>query len=310
MTPLFLFTMLLAGSAPPDACHQIEADAIYGRDLFAAVPALAGLPPDAQVGYAPLPGMQRVFTPPELRRVAREHGIDPGGFLNSVCFTWPVAPLTASGFQQAAEKALAGRAPQIEIISWNLAPAPRGELVLPLTGLSTLSDKPAIWKGYVIYGGEKRFITWVNVRVSVGETHLILDQPLQAGEEPGVAGVHAELYRGPLQRERALTDVAQLKNVVARRNLPSGVTLVETMFEVPKEVQRGELVSVLVENGTARIETQGVAGQAGKRGDIIPVRNPKTGRTYRARIDGKGSVTVVPGGALGLVGEDSRENKS
>jgi flagella basal body P-ring formation protein FlgA len=95
--------------------------------------------------------------------------------------------------------------------------------------------------------------------------------------------------------------------VVARRDLQSGVTLLESMFEAPLDVQRGELIAVSVESGAAHIETQGVARQAGRRGEIISVVNPKTGRAYRAKVEGKSSVTVVPGGTMGLVGDESKE---
>jgi flagella basal body P-ring formation protein FlgA len=254
--------------------------------------------------------MERVFTPPELRRLAREHGLDSNGFLNNVCFIWPVEPLTALAIEQVLQKTLAGRDPRIEIISWSLASAPRGELIFPPAGLNTQSDKPAIWKGYVLYGKARRFAIWANVRISISETHLVLNSSLRAGEEPDSTRVHSEAYRGPLQREQALTDMAQLRNVIARHDLQSGVTLLESMFEASLDVQRGELIAVAVENGAARIETQGVARQAGRRGEIISVVNPKTGRAYRARVVGKSSVTVVPGGAMGLVGEEGKENKS
>jgi flagella basal body P-ring formation protein FlgA len=307
MIPPLLFATLMAGAA---ACHPVEADEIYGRNLAAAVPALAGLPPGIPVGHAPVPGMERVFTPPELRHLAREYGLDPSGFLANVCFIWPVEPLTPTAIGQAIEKTLAGRSPQIEIVSWSLAPAPRGELVFPMTGLDALTDKPTIWKGYVIYGGARHFATWANVRISVGETHLVLDKPLQAGVETDKAQIHTESYRGPLQREHALTNIAQLRNLIARHDLPAGVTLFGSMFEAPREVKLGELVTVVVENGGARVETQGVARQAGRHGEIITVLNPKTGRAYRARIEGKSSVTVVPGGSVGLVGDERKEDKS
>jgi flagella basal body P-ring formation protein FlgA len=298
------------GASALPACRLLEADAIYGRDLAAVVPALAGLPPGVRVGEAPVPGMNRVFTPPELRRVARTHGLDPSGFFESVCFAWPVTPLTAAGIQTALAAALAGRNVQFDVASWNLAPAPSGELVFPLTGLSVLSDKPVIWRGYVVYAGGKHFTTWVNVRVTISETHLVLDAPLRLGEAVAGAALHAELYRGPLPREAAFGDLLQLGNLIARRNLPAGATLTASMFEAPRDVERGDLVAVLVENGAARIETQGVAGQSGRRGEVILVRNPKSGRSYRARIEDKGRVAVVPGGAWGLAGEDSKENKT
>jgi flagella basal body P-ring formation protein FlgA len=315
MIRLFLFAWLfsaalLSGGEPGAACHPVEAEAIYGRDLAAGAPAFAAIPPEAQLGHAPVPGMERVFTPPELRRLAREYGLDPTGFFNNVCFVWPVEPLTALSIEQALQKTLAGRDPRIEISSWSLAPAPRGELVFPLAGLSVQSDKPAIWKGYVVYGKAKHFVIWANVRISIAETHLVLDSCLRAGEEPDSTRVHTEAYRGPLAREQALTDLAQLGNMVARHGLQSGVTLLESMFEAPLDVQRGELIAVSVESGAARIETQCIARQAGRRGEIISVVNPKTGRAYRAKVEGKSSVTVVPGGTLGLVGDESKENRS
>jgi hypothetical protein len=38
------------------------------------------------------------------------------------------------------------------------------------------------------------------------------------------------------------------------------------------------------------------------------VRNPKTGRVYRARIEDKGIVRVVAGGAVGLVVEEKTKS--
>jgi flagella basal body P-ring formation protein FlgA len=301
---------LLSGTERGAACHALEADAIYGRDLAALVPAFAAIPPGAQVGHAPVPGMERVFAPPELRRLAREYGIAPAVFLSNVCFVWPVEALTASGIEEALGKTLAGRDPRIEVIAWSLALAPRGELVFPVSGLNAQSDKPALWKGFVVYGEAKHFSVWASVRISIGETHLVLDSPLRVGEEADNTHVHAEAYRGPLLREQALTDLTQLSHVVARRDLPSGVTLLQSMFEPPLEVERGELITVSVENGAAHIETQGLARQAGRLGEIISVINPKTGRAYRARVEGKSSVTVVPGGTTGLVGEESKEGRS
>jgi flagella basal body P-ring formation protein FlgA len=299
---------LLSGE-PGTGCRPIETDIIYGRDL-AAIPAFAAIPPDVQVGHASVPGLQRVFTPPELRRLAREYGLAPRGLLSNVCFVWPVEPLSPAAIEQAIEKTLAGRDPQIEVVSWSLTSAPRGELVFPLTGLAVSSDKPSVWRGYVVYGEAKHFGIWANVRISIGETHLILNSLLRAGEEPDGTQVRLEAYRGPLPREQAFTNVAQLKNVVARHDLQPGITLLESMFEAPLDIRGGELVEVSVENGAARIDTQGIAKQTGRRGDIISVANPKTGRAYRARVTGKGSVTVIPGGSVGLVGEEDKGNKS
>jgi flagella basal body P-ring formation protein FlgA len=289
------------------SCQPVSSERIYGRDLAAAVPALAGLPPDLEASFAPVPGLTRVFHPAELRRLAEAHHLADPGLLNNVCFAWPLFPVSSDNIRAAIEKTLGRRNPQVEIVEQSRAPAPAGELVFPLAGLSAVSDKPVIWKGYVAYAGTRRFAVWVGARVTIRETHLVSSVPIRVGEPAASSQPRTELYEGPLTREKIFTELAQLAGMIARRDIPAGVTLGEDMFETAKEVERGDLVTVVIETGAARIQTQGIAGQAGRRGEIIAVRNPKTGRPYRARIEEKGTVLVVPGGASGLVaGEETK----
>jgi flagella basal body P-ring formation protein FlgA len=303
-----LFISLLPIAAAPAACQPVSGDRIYGRDLAAAVPVLAGLPPGMVIGYAPVPGLTRVFRPAELRRLALANHLSAAGIAANVCFAWPLSPLSREAIRAAVEKTLAAQNPQIEIVEQSRAAAPAGELVFPLAGLSAVSDKPVIWKGYVSYAGTRRFAVWVNARIAIRETHLVSSVPLRVGEPAIYGQLHLETYDGPLLREKAFTSLSQISNLVARRDIPAGATLRADMFEIPKEVERGDLVTVLIENGAAHIETQGIAGQAGRRGEIIAVRNPKTGRPYRARIEDKGTVLVVPGGASGIVGEEDTKS--
>ncbi len=304
----FLAIGLPAAPEPSMACHPITADWIYGRDLVAAAPSFAGLPPELPVSYSPVPGLERIFHPAELRRLAETHHLTGAAVAENICFAWPLASLTRERIAASIEQTLAGRHPHIEPLDWSLAAIPAGELVFPLSGLSALSDKPVIWKGYVAYAGDRRFSTWANVRVAIREPHLISSVALRVGESVSAGQVKTEIYDGPLPREKALTSPDELRGLRARRDIPAGVTLFESLFEIAKEVERNELVTVLVETGAAHIETQGIAEWAGRRGDIISVRNPKTGRVYRARIEDKGTVRVVPGGAVGLVVEEKKKS--
>jgi flagella basal body P-ring formation protein FlgA len=274
----------------------------------AAAPSFAGLPPELQVSHSPVPGLERIFHPTELRRLAEAHHLSGVAVVENICFAWPLAPLTRQRIVASIEQTLAGRQPSIEPVDWSLAAIPAGELVFPLAGLSALSDKPVIWKGYVAYANNRRFSTWANVRIVIREPHLISTTALRVGESVTQAEVRTEIYAGPLPRDKALTSADQLTGLRARRDIPAGVTLFESLFEIAKEVERNELVTVLVEAGSAHIETQGVAEWAGRRGDVISVRNPKTGRVYRARIEDKGIVRVVAGGAVGLVVEEKTKS--
>jgi flagella basal body P-ring formation protein FlgA len=301
----FVFLSVLL-PAPFASCHALTAERIYGRDIAAAMPALTGLPPDLAVGYAPAPGMERVFRPAELRQLARAQHLMAPAVMDNICFGWPLAVIPPAQMQQSMEKTLTGRNPQVEIVEQSLAPAPPGELVFPLAGLSAVSDKPAIWKGYVLYAGNRRFSTWAQVRVTIREAHLVTTTALPTGETVTLAELRTELYEGAPLRQQALFDPSQMAGMVTRWNIPAGAVLVAEMFEVRKDVERGDLVTVLVVNGAAHIETQGIAGQAGRRGDVIVVRNPKTGSLYRARVQEKGTVLVVAGGPAGLVGEEKK----
>jgi flagella basal body P-ring formation protein FlgA len=270
------------------------------------VPALEGLPPALSVSYAPVPGLQRVFRPDELRRLALAHNLPAPRSTANICFGWPLSPLPREAVRAAMEKTLSGRSPVIEIVDASQAEVPAGELVFPLSGLSAVSDKPVIWKGYVTYAPGRRFNTWASVRIRVHESRLVASGALHHGDRLTVSQCRLESYEGPLTREQFYDDPAKAIGLIARRDIAAGTLLLAEMLEVAKDVERGDLVTVIVESGAARIETQGVAELAGRHGEIIPVRNPRSGLKYKARIEEPGRVTVIPGGPTGLVVLDEK----
>ncbi len=307
LTRLFPLPLLLALAAASrivladEACQTIAGDWITGSDLARVVPALGGLPPDLPVSYAPVPGLQRIFHPDELRRLATAHGLEDPHWKTNLCFVWPLAPLSRDAIRTAMEKTLEGRNPLLEILNESQVGAPAGELIFPLSGLSAVSDKPVVWKGYVAYASHRRFNIWVSVRIRIRETRMLANGPLHYGERITAAQCRAQNYEGPLTRGLSYAAADQVAGLVARRDIADGSVLLDGMFESAKDVERGDLVTVLVENGNARIETQGVAERAGRRGEVIVVRNPRSGVKYKARIEDPAKVLVVPGGAAGLV---------
>lgn len=306
MRRILLVLLLWAGfSHAAIPCFAPSSDWITGGELAVAVPALAALPADLKVSYAPIPGLERVFQPDELRRLARAHQLPDLALNANICFAWTLAPLTPAALRSAMEKTLAGRAPQVEVIEQSLAAAPPGEIVFPLEGLSAYSENPAIWKGYVLYAGSRRFATWARVRVRVQESHLKASGPIHVGDRLAPAQWQSESYIGPLLRERILSDSSQVNGLVARRDLPAGAPLLAGFFEAPHAVERGDTVAVLASQGGAHIEAQGLALSAGRCGDVIGVRNPRSNRTYKARIAAAGRVEVLPGTSAGLAGSDT-----
>jgi flagella basal body P-ring formation protein FlgA len=301
----FWSAALALPAAVATPCFAPAGDWLTGGDLAAMVPALAGLPADLKVGYAPAAGLTRVFHPDELRRLARTHGLPDPGLTGNVCSAWPLAPLAAETLRSAMEKALAGHSPQIELVAQSKAEAPAGEVVFPLSGLSGYSENPVLWKGFVLYAGTRHFDTWATVRVRVRETHLKAQGAIHAGERLSPGRWRAESYTGPPVREQILSDGAQLSGLIARRDFSDGAPLLAIFFEMPKAVERGDMVTVVAGVGAAHIEAQGEALGAGGCGEVILIRNPRSNRTFRARIASTGRVEVLPGTSAGLAGSET-----
>ncbi len=284
----------------PLTCQTISSDRIYGRDLAKVLPALAAIAPEMPLGFAPLPGRQRTLHISELKRIALASHIDGALVLGDVCFAWDVAVPSQNEMRNAMEAALAQRKPSIEIVESSLMPVPKGEYVFPLAGLSTGSSDISIWRGHVQYAGKLEFPIWARVRVKVEEQRAVARVDLRAGETVGLDNLKVELYKGFLQREKFVLDPTRVEGMTLRRTLAAGTALAEDMLEAPREVHRGDTVNAIVQTGAARLEVQGVAEGEGRKGDVITIRNPRSGRSFHARVEGRGVVAVVPGGEFGL----------
>jgi flagella basal body P-ring formation protein FlgA len=294
---------LLFALLQPLACHTVDSDWIHGQDLAKAVPALATIAPDAKISPSPLPGQQRVFHVPELQRIARAYRL-PGESAEDICFAWATAVPDRKQIEAAMQKTLAGRNAQIEIVESSLLGVPKGEMFFPLTGLTLVTNQGAtMWRGYVQYAETRRFPVWARVVLTVTEQHVVAAKELAAGEVLDKNDLKVENYQGPLLRETYLNSPEQAEGMKVRSMVRAGSPLLEPMLETPYEVNRGDLVNAVVENGAARLEVQALAESSGRKGQVISLRNMRSGRSFHGRVEEKGTVLVVPGGQFGLAVE-------
>ncbi len=135
---------------------------------------------------------------------------------------------------------------------------------------------------------------------------MVAARTIKPGELISLADVKTVPYSGPLRRLPVIHDDHELAGKCAVRPIEEGTVLAETMLAKPQDVERQQIVTVHIQFGAASIETQGVAIEGGREGEVIKVRNPKSGRIFRGRINAPGVVTVVPGGEVGLAGEDKK----
>jgi flagella basal body P-ring formation protein FlgA len=305
---IYIHLQLAMALATP-ACRSIDSDRIYGRDLASAAQLFKDLSADLQIGLAPVPGQQRVFRASELRRIAMEHHIE-GEVPESVCFNWPMAVPSREAMRAAMEKTLANRNATIEIIDESTSPAPPGTVSFPLAGLSGSSSGPVVWRGSVNYAGNHSFLIWARVRVTVKEQHVVASELLRPGEEIRREQVRLQDYEGPLTRENCYTSLKEVLGLLPQNSISADTSLRPSLLRERKDVERGDLVAVIVQSERTRLEAQGVAEDGGRKGSVITVRNTKSGRKFRARIEDKGKVLVLATSSAGLTVEGIQDGNS
>jgi flagella basal body P-ring formation protein FlgA len=304
-----ILPVLLAMALTAPACHAVQSDRIYGRDLANAAPLFKNLSSDLQVGLAPVPGQQRIFRASELRRIALEHNIE-GEVPESVCFSWPMSVPSREAMRAAMEKTLVNRNASIEIVDESTNPAPPGEISFPLAGLSGSSNGPVVWRGSVNYAGNHNFLIWARVRVAVKEQHVVAAELLHPGEEIRREQVRLEDYEGPLTRDNYCTSLKEVLGFLPQNSISADTTLKASLLRERKDVERGDLVAVVVQSERTRLEAQGIAEDGGRRGSVITVRNAKSGRKFRARIEDKDKVLVLATSSAGLAVEGGQDGSS
>jgi flagella basal body P-ring formation protein FlgA len=270
-------------------------DEILAGDFAAAIPGLTVPVPGVPVALAPAPGVRRIFRAPELRRMAERYGWS-GATDIDVCIERPVSPPDPAQLLAAMRKALPEA--DIAILDFGRQPLPEGELEFQASGLRA-GAADALWIGYVRYAKTRRFGVWVRVRVLVPVTRLIAVVDLAPGR-----GITAEQVRIETKPDfpsalRAIDSAGAAVGKWPRAAIRAGTAIREAMIEAPKDVMRGDTVTVDVYNGAAHLELEAVAEGAGAVGETIPMLNPDSHKRFPARVEGKGRVSVgAPAGKV------------
>jgi flagella basal body P-ring formation protein FlgA len=288
-----LFWALAGGGMILAQCVQVSGERILARDLAQAVPVFNGLPAELSLGYAPPAGARRVYSHAELERLARRYGLKlpPQA---TACVTRRLETLTRQRVQEAVRQAL----PQahIAVLEFSRQPVPAGDLQFPLCGLQAgyRSGAPLLWRGHVSQSGHDDFPVWAKVRMEISGQRAIAGEALPAGQPITRAQLRLETYQG----SAPWPDISQIIGKAPRRPIPAGTPLRLELVEEAREVQQGQTVRVEVAIGRARLKLAGQAQSSGRRGDLIAVRNPATGKIFRARVAGRGEVWLAPGGGM------------
>jgi len=281
------------GVTQTSTCVVVEADRIVAGDMASRFPAFRAIPPEAPVAFAPAPGAVRIFKPFELASLARRYSVemDPS---TGICFERRLEPLDRARALEAMRTALARPDARIEIVETSLYKVPPGKISFRMEGLRRppSAGSPAEWRGDVIYGENRRFAIWARVLISVSSSRLVAIDNLKPGERITASQVRVDTVEGFPSGSGLARSFDEIGERVPWRAIAQGSEIQLAWLRVPADIARGETVEVEVHSGSARLSFPAVADAGGHAGDLITLRNPSSGKHFKARVNGKGKALV------------------
>jgi flagella basal body P-ring formation protein FlgA len=287
---------LLALAVLPEGCHTIQSHAILARDVAAAIPAFSKVAADFSFGYVPASGAPRILPGADLKRIARNQGmelLDPP----DICFALKTFIPQAEDIAAAMRKTL-GDLPKIEIVkieisSFSQHPAPFGELIFPRSGLQfpSGSQSETLWTGYVRHP-EGDFPVWARVRITVPATRVVAVTNIPMGKPIQKAQVRLENCEAFPLDETTVRSLDEVIGYVPSNTLRANFPILRAQVSPAPDVAKGELIEVQVFAGAAHLVVKAKAQADGVAGSTILVRNLSSGKDFSARVTGKNQAVV------------------
>jgi flagella basal body P-ring formation protein FlgA len=274
------------------ACIALSGAHITAGDLAKALTAFVPADPAAVLSPAPAPGIARVFHPAELERLLASMSVPATAPLTDICFERFIAPLSGAAVLEAMRAALVTAA-TIELIEVSHFPAPDGEIVFPRGSLGLSgSSNGALWRGFVRYDDGRKFQIWARVKIRMPVTRMIAVETLQQGQPIRSAQVKLETVDDAPNRYATPQTLENVEGFIPRRTISADSPVRADSIDPPMEIVKGDRVTVRVHSGLAELTFNVEATTSGRRGEGISLKNPGSGRTFRARIDGPKEASV------------------
>ena len=289
---LALPILLAVAATEPAQCQTIEREYILVRDVAAMVPEFSKLPADFNLGFVPLSGEPRILRGENLQNIAKNRGVELAAPAD-LCFKRKTFIPTAEQVRPAMNAAIGIPDAKIEVLSLSQHAAPSGEIVFPRDGLQYIENQKDLpWRGFVRYGEDQHFGVWAKVRISATVSRVVVASNLAAGKPIQAGQVRLESREdSPLDTGAAIS-LDEVIGFVPKTQLHASTVIRKAQLERPPDVAKGDVVTVHVYEGAAHLSLEARAQQAGVKGSTILVRNPSSGKDFRALVTGKDQASI------------------
>jgi flagella basal body P-ring formation protein FlgA len=136
--------------------------------------------------------------------------------------------------------------------------------------------------------GKDQVRTWVRAEIRLFEEVLVSLRPI--GRDRAILPEDVRIERRDIGAlgARPLSAKRQVAGKLAARNIGINEILTESVVAAPKVVERGNALTLIYETASLKIEAPGRALEDGRIGDVIPVKNPSSGKIVEGKIvDGR-----------------------
>jgi flagella basal body P-ring formation protein FlgA len=156
-------------------------------------------------------------------------------------------------------------------------------------------NSPVLWRGFVNHTSGRKTPVWAKVRISVACKRVVAAEPLPPGKPVQASQLRLEEWQGFPTRDEQPNSIEQISGRLPKHTIPEGAPITADLLQDAWEVERGEAVHVEVHSGAAQLSFVARAETPGRRGDLISIRNLKSGRLFSARVESKGKAVVDTG---------------
>ena len=285
---------------------QIDSATVHLADLFDDL----GAAGDRVLGAAPAPGARIVVPAPQLAAIARDYDVAwrpaSGGEQAIIERRGDVISRAAQAACLRRSLAECGAPAESDILSPDLQPVmvPRGSDVTPeISDVTYEAQSGRFSATLTIAAGDMPAIEKRVAGQVVPMTHTVMAaHRLMPGSTLAQGDVQLARVRLSSLHGAAPVLAEAVAGMTLRHDVPAGAVLTSADLTRPPLVQRGALVRMRLDTGGISLNAQGIAVQAGARGDHIEVQNPVSHSIVDAEVIGDGEVRVTPrGGAIALV---------
>lgn len=140
--------------------------------------------------------------------------------------------------------------------------------------------------------GTQPWTLYVPVKVSIHDTVVVAARPLSRGMVVQVEDV--ELLERDLAGMRSgyYTDLSEVVGKQVSRTASMGATITTLMVKSPREIKRGQQISLVAESNGLKVQMMGKALADGVSGERIQVRNLSTKKVVEGTVQSSSTVQI------------------